>query len=85
MKAIPHHNAVFVGHDRHNKPRYANLRGTVSDFKGEGNGSDKRYSFNIPAPGSSTLHVFESAIDLLSYATMRKLGGRPWQHRAMNV
>ncbi len=28
---------------------------------------------------SSTLRVFESAIDLLSYATVRKLGGRPWQ------
>ncbi len=77
-ESYPHHNAVFVGHDRQGKPRYANLRGTCSDFKGECNGSDKRYSFNIPAPGSSTLHVFESAIDLLSYATLLKLHGRDW-------
>ncbi len=77
-ESYPHHNAVFVGHDRQGKPRYANLRGTCSDFKGECNGSNKRYSFNIPAPGSGTLHVFESAIDLLSYATLLKLHGRDW-------
>ncbi len=77
-ESYPHHNAVFVGHDRNGKPQYGNLRGTHSDFKGECNGSNKRYSFNIPAPGSSTLHVFESAIDLLFYATLLKLHGRDW-------
>ncbi len=75
-----YHNVVFVGHDSSGKPRYANLRGTTSDFKGEASGSDKRYSFSIPAEGSShTLHVFESAIDLLSFSTMCKLAGRNWQ------
>ena len=39
---------------------------------GEAAGSDKRYSFRIDRAGS-TLHVFESAIDLLSYATIMKM------------
>lgn len=78
-ESYPHHNVVFVGLDRYNKSRYANLRGVHSDFKGEANGSDKRFSFSIPAPGSNTVHLFESAIDLLSYATMLKLAGQDWR------
>lgn len=41
------------------------------------NGSDKHYSFALPVnPKNSTVHLFESAIDLLSYATLyEKLGG----------
>ena len=74
-----YHNVVFVGHDRYGKARYANLRGIGSDFKGECNGSDKRFSFNIPAENSEILHLFESAIDLLSFATIRKLNGMDWR------
>lgn len=62
----------------YDKPRYANIRGTTSSFKGEANGSDKRFSFSIPAQGSDTVHLFESAIDLLSYATMRKRRSEEW-------
>ena len=76
MKA--HHNVVFVGLDKYGKPRYANLRGVGSNFKGEATGSDKRFSFSIPAENSDTVHLFESAIDLLSYATLRKLEGMDW-------
>ena len=74
----PHHSVVFVGRARYDKPRYANIRGTTSSFKGEANGSDKRFSFSIPAQGSDTVHLFESAIDLLSYATMRKRRSEEW-------
>lgn len=75
-----YHNVVFVGQDKYGKPRYANLRGIGTDFKGEASGSDKRFSFSIPAAKSSdTLHLFESAIDLLSYATLSKLEGLDWQ------
>ena len=74
----PHHSVVFVGRDRYDKPRYVNIRGTTSGFKGEANGSDKRFSFSIPAQGSDTVHLFESAIDLLSYATMRKRRSEEW-------
>ncbi len=74
-----YHNVVFVGHDRSGKARYANLRGIGSNFKGECNGSDKRFAFNISAENSGILHLFESAIDLLSFATIRKLNGMDWR------
>lgn len=73
-----YHNVVFVGHDQYGKARYASLRGIGSDFKGEANGNDKRFSFNIPAENSGLLHLFESAIDLLSFATLRKMNGMNW-------
>ena len=70
-ESYPYHNVVFVGQDRSGKPRYANLRGIGSDFIGDANGSDKHYSFGIPAANESgTLNLFESAVDLLSYGTM---------------
>ncbi len=85
-ESASHHNAVFVGHDCQGKPRYANLRGTGSSFKGECNGSDKRYSFHISAQGNSTLHLFESAIDLMSYVTLRKLHGLPlWNDHLLSL
>ena len=74
-----YHNAVFVGQDSTGESRYVNLRGIDSDFKGKASGSDKRFSFSIPAKNKSgTLHLFESAIDLLSFATMCKQIGRDW-------
>ena len=74
------HNCVFVGTDKENQPRYAALRGTIGSFKGEASGSDKRYSFSLPAQGESeTLHLFESAIDALSYATIMQMHGRDYQ------
>lgn len=80
-ESAPYHNVVFLGMDKNGNARYANLRGIHSDFKGEAPGSDKRFSFNIPpVQGSTTLHLFESAIDLLSYATLEMLDGRDW-HR----
>ena len=77
-ESSPHHNAVFVGFDLQGNKRYANIRGTAGDFKGEATGSDKRYSFSIPSENSRTLHLFESAIDLLSYATLQKLDKKDW-------
>ena len=79
-ESLPYHNVVFIGLDRYGKPRYANLRGIGSNFKGEATGSDKRFSFNIPTKAESeNLHLFESAIDLLSYATLQKVKGMDWQ------
>lgn len=78
-ESLPYHNVVFVGLDRYNKPRYANLRGIGTDFIGEANGSDKRFSFSIQAQNSDSLHLFESAIDLLSFATLVKQAGGNWQ------
>ena len=76
-ESADYHNAVFVGRDQEDQPRYAALRGVGTDFIGEASGSDKHYSFSIPAEAScSEVHLFESAIDLLSYATMEKLDGK---------
>lgn len=75
-----YHNAVFVGRDKEGKPRYAALRGMETDFIGDASGSDKNYSFSIPAEDKSKeVHLFESAIDLLSYATLRKMDGQDWR------
>ena len=50
------------------------------DFIGDATGSDKHYSFGIPAAGESgRLHLFESAVDLLSYGTLLKLYGKDWR------
>ena len=79
-ESYPYHNVVFVGMDADSKPRYANQRGIGSDFIGDANGSDKHYSFGIPAAvASDTLHLFESAVDLLSYGTLQKLDGKDWR------
>ena len=74
-----YHNAVFVGRDKEGTAKYAALRGTGTDFIGDANGSDKNYSFSIPAEKSVSVHLFESAIDLLSYATILKAEGQDWQ------
>lgn len=75
-----YHNAVFVGYDPQGIARYAAIRGTTrTRYIGEAPGSDKRYSFSIPAASSKELHLFESAIDLLSYCTLEKLAGKDWR------
>ncbi|MCB8818407.1 DUF3991 and TOPRIM domain-containing protein [Desulfosporosinus shakirovi] len=77
----PYHNAVFIGFDRKGTPKYATLRGTSNRrYMGEANGSDKHFSFSIPSREEShSLHLFESAIDLLSYGTLELLSGRDWR------
>lgn len=75
-----HHNAVFIGKDEKGKARYANIRGTLGEFKGEAYGSDKRYSFRLLSEKPSKIvHLFESAIDLLSYATYMKHTGMEYK------
>lgn len=79
-ESLPYHNAVFVGYDRENKPRYASFRATNSSrIMGDCAGSDKHFSFRIVNQDSDSVHLFESAIDLLSYATQEKLAGRDWR------
>ena len=76
------HNCIFVGFAE-DKPAYAMLRGTQREkrFVGEAAGSDKRFTFAVPlAPSNgSTLCVFESAIDALSYLTLLKQRGKDWR------
>ena len=76
-----YHNAVFVGKDADGTPKYAALRSTIgSSFKGDASGSDKRYSFRLLAKEpTATVHLFEAAIDLLSYATYLKCEGKDYK------
>ena len=79
-----YHNAMFVGYDLEGKARYAALRGTKSGYKGEVTGSDKRYSFSLVGNQNiETVHLFESAIDLMSYATFQQLLGRDWTQESL--
>ncbi|MCB6435844.1 DUF3991 domain-containing protein [Thomasclavelia ramosa] len=72
------HSAIFIGYDPHRLAKYACKRGTDSDVKQDIFGSDKAYSLSIPNPNSNELHVFESAIDLLSYMTLQKRNGKSY-------
>ncbi len=68
-----YHNVVFVGLDKDSKPRYAMERGTgETRYFLETVGSDKRFSFSIVGQ-SNELHIFEGAIDLLSYCSLQQL------------
>lgn len=70
-----YHNTVLVGYDEKGASRYAALRGTWKTdkpFKSEVADSDKRYCFCIKSlQESNNLIVTESAIDVLSVATLR--------------
>ena len=80
FESIPYHNIVFVGFDEKQTPRYAAFRATNSRrILGDCSGSDKHYSFRLADSESSEVHLFECAIDLLSYATLSKLSGKDWR------
>ena len=80
FESLPYHNIVFVGFDEKQKPKYAAFRATNSRrILGDCSGSDKHYSFRLADSASSEVHLFECAIDLLSYATLMKLDGEDWR------
>ncbi len=77
---------VFIGLYRNSRkdesgtPKYAACRGTVGNFKPDASGSDKRYLFRLLAgEPADTVHLFEAAIDLLSYATYLKCEGKDYK------
>ncbi len=74
------HNVVFVGLDDNKIPKYAGIRSTGEKrFMQDAYGSDKAYSFRLKSHNTNNkIHLFESAIDLLSYATLMKLSKKEW-------
>ena len=74
-------NVVFIGYNNDNIPSYAFCRATNQErFMREATGSNKRYSFKIKADKESNIvHLFESSIDLLSYATLLHLENKNWR------
>ena len=80
IESLPYHNVVFIGYDESNKPKYAAYRATnQSRLMGDCTGSKKQYSFRLTAENTGEVHLFECAIDLLSYATLLKLDGKDWR------
>jgi len=77
-----YHNVVFIGYDPKGDPRYAMKRATnKSRFMQEVYGSHKAFSFKlISEKQNNTIHLFESAIDLLSYATILKKENKEWHN-----
>ena len=80
IESLPYHNAVFIGYDDNKEPKYAAYRATnQSRIMGDCTGSKKQYSFRLTAESTGEVHLFECAIDLLSYATLMKLDGKDWR------
>jgi hypothetical protein len=75
-----YHSVCFLACDKDGLPRLANLRGTMSDFKQNTAGSDRRYGFSNLRPGRKSLHLFEAPIDLLSYAVLIQEAGKDFQN-----
>ena len=81
LETSAHHNVAFIGYDEANIPRYGSFRAcNHSRIMGELSGSNKAYSFRLVSKDTGTIvHLFESAIDLLSYATLLKRKGLNWK------
>lgn len=71
------HEVAFIGYDKKGIIRCINLRATdESDFKKTVYGSDRQYAFRLVSEKENpVLHLFEGAIDLLSYLTLMKEQG----------
>ena len=82
FETAEYHNALFVGYDTNGIARYGAVRSTFTPYKGDLTGSDKHFSFSFFGRESEQLHLFEAAIDLLSYATIMKMDGKDWQSDA---
>ena len=79
FESRPFHNCVFIGYDGKGEAKYASYRGTgVKKVVGNAAGSDKGYAFRLDFPGHA-VHVFEGAIDLLSFATKEKAESGEWK------
>lgn len=74
-------NALFFGYDDVSKIRQCSIHSTYGvSVKKEAAGSDKTYCFkSLSETNKTSLRVFESAIDLLSFATLMKQNGRDYR------
>ena len=82
-ESLDYHNAVFVGYDMDGVPRHAAKRGVGknSQYKGNAEGSDPRYSFHRHG-GNGVLFAFESPIDMLSLISMAAWNGFDWKRNS---
>lgn len=75
-------NIVFLGYDNDGNIKYVGCRSTGSKrIMRDARGSSKEFSFRMLSNiKNNTIHIFESAIDLLSYATMLKIKGYDYKN-----
>ena len=76
-------NIVFVGYDDNHNIKYAGCRSTnEKKIMRDAKGSSKEFSFRLLSKiKNDSLHIFESSIDLLSYATLLALKGYDYQNQ----
>ena len=85
-ESLPYHNCIFVGYDETGKAAYACYRSTNGQrIMGDASGSEKKYAFRVEQKEGNTrvIHTFESAIDLLSFATVMKMQTGRWRAEPM--
>lgn len=76
-------NVVFLGYDNNHNIKYAGCRSTnETRIMRDAKGSSKEFSFRLLSNvKNNTVHIFESSIDLLSYATLLKIKGYNYQNQ----
>ena len=76
-------NVVFIGYDNNHNIKYAGCRSTGEKrIMRDAKGSSKEFSFRLLSEtNKESVHLFESSIDLLSYATLLKLKGYDWHNQ----
>lgn len=76
-------NIVFLGYDNDGNIKYAGCRSTNNKrIMRDAKGSSKEFSFRLLSNiKNHSIHIFESAIDLLSYATMLKIKGYDYKNQ----
>jgi hypothetical protein len=67
------HNCVFTGNNEDGKTRFACVRSITGNYRGDVEGSDKRYGFLLPPkdPNSRNIACFEAPIDALSHMCIK--------------
>lgn len=73
-------NVIFIGYDNNHNIKYAGCRSTGEKrIMKDAKGSSKEFSFRLLSNKNiDSIHLFESSIDLLSYATLLKMNGHNW-------
>ena len=76
-------NVVFLGYDNEGNIKYAGCRSTnEKKIMRDAKGSSKEFSFRLLSNiKNNSLHLFESSIDLLSYATLLKIKGYDYKNQ----
>ena len=76
-------NVVFIGYDNNHNIKYAGCKSTGEKrIMRDAEGSSKEFSFRMLSDtNKDSIHLFESSIDLLSYATLLKIKGYDWHNQ----